>query len=298
MGRENRNLPRRWLVIDVPFLCHRCFHAIPALRHKEVNTQVIYGVFKDLVGLMERFDTSDVVLCFDYGYGIRKKMFPGYKAKRNARKDEEDDEEKKRVREHFRKQMDALRDRYLAEIGFANIQFQKGYESDDLIATCCAAIPEDDSAIIVSADADLLQLIRHNISFYSPATQKMTTLQSFAKTYGFPPSKWWKVKAIGGCRTDEVPGMAPGIAEGRAITYVAGKMKDGAIKTAIRSEKYAANFLRNKELVRLPLAGAKTFPLKPGCRLSEEGWHRVCDELGFRSMLRSRKNNPFFRLCD
>ena len=125
-------------------------------------TGVVYGFLKDIITLKKRFETNYIVFCWDYGKGIRKLISSDYKS--NRHKDKEDDD----FEISFKKQVTLLRTEYLKQIGFRNIFYQDGYESDDIIASVCRNLPDGDKGIIVSADHDLYQLLTANISMYNP----------------------------------------------------------------------------------------------------------------------------------
>jgi 5'-3' exonuclease len=116
---------------------------------------------------------------------------------------------------------------------------------------------------------------------YNPGKKKAVTLQSFSKETGLEPWEWAKVKAIGGCKTDEVPGI-PGVGEKTAIKYILGKLKpDSAAYKAIKANKEIIT--RNRKLVELPFEGTQVFELRTDT-ISDEGWKEVCDALGMSSI--------------
>lgn len=270
-----------WLVIDVSFVCRRAFHTLKDLSHEDVKTGVVYGFFLSVVELMEQFMTQKVVFCFDYGKGIRKTMLPEYKRKRHSK---ELTEEEVAAEEEYRRQVKLLRTDYLKDAGFRNLFFQKGYESDDVIASFTMALSSGESAIIVSADGDLLQLLRPNVSMWNPAKRALVTYSAFRKEYGIHPRVWAHVKAIGGCRTDEVPGVK-GVGEKTALKYLLNQLKpESKVYQKIASVEGAAIAKRNLPLVQLPLHGTEQFSADPTFAPSD-GWERVCKKLGMESLL-------------
>lgn len=275
-----------WLVVDVSFVCRRAFHTLKDLSHEDVKTGVIYGFFLSVAELMEQFMTHKVVFCFDYGKGIRKQMLPEYKQKRHSK---ELTEEELEAEEEYRRQVKLLRTDYLADAGFKNLFFQKGYESDDIIASFTMALASGESAIIVSADGDLLQLLRPNVSMWNPAKRAMHTYKGFRKEYSIHPRVWAHVKAIGGCRTDEVPGVK-GVGEKTALKYLLNQLKpESKVYQKIVSVEGAAIAARNLPLVQLPLKGTNQFAADPTWEASD-GWEKVCEKLGMKSLVNS---SPF-----
>ena len=98
---------------------------------------------------------------------------------------------------------------------------QDRYEADDLIATyACQARERGADVLIVSADKDLMQLIRPGVSMYDPASgtagsagareERRISEAEVVEYFGVPPDKVIDVQALAGDSTDNVPG-APGI---------------------------------------------------------------------------------------
>ena len=185
----------------------------------------------------------------------RCKIFPAYKKKRIIEKSEDDIVLDKIAYPQF----STLRRIILPEIGFKNNFICTGYEGDDIIAKVVLDdgflfCPECD-IIIVTRDSDMWQLISDRVSIFDPQTKKMKTLKSFKKEYGIEPYQWAEVKAIGGCKGDEVPGVK-GVAVGYAIQYLKGTLNDkGKLYGRIVSNPKL--IARNRQLVKLPFSGIK-----------------------------------------
>ena len=279
---------RKYLIIDANYLCHRAKHSTGGLKHGDTPTGVIFGFLKTIIALQAQFRTKHIIFCWDSKTSKREEIFPAYKKKRKNRYKDLTEEEIEFEKE-FRLQMKKLRRVYLKRIGYRNIFCQKGYEGDDLIASVCFNnIKNNDEAIIITADQDLYQLIRFNISFYNPQKGKLLTLQRFKKKYGIIPEWWDCIKAIAGCSTDEVPGVK-GVGEKTAIAYMLNNLKKDS-KIFIKIKKFCWDkesrkklFLRNMQLVSLPFEGVKTFKLKED-KISKQGWKEVVRELGLASL--------------
>ncbi|MCI4678224.1 DNA polymerase I [Rhodoblastus acidophilus] len=92
---------------------------------------------------------------------------------------------------------------------------QDVYEADDLIATYAKQAAEAGADVtIVSADKDLMQLIRPGISMYDPASgereERKIGREEVIAYFGAPPERVVDIQALAGDSTDNVPG-APGI---------------------------------------------------------------------------------------
>jgi len=280
----------KYLLLDCNFLCHRMKHTMGDLSYKGSATGIIYGFLESLSGFQDLFNTSRFIFCWDSKYSKRKEIYPESKANRDKK---EYSEEEIKFDIAFRKQMKKLRTTYLPMIGFKNIFVQKGYESDDIIASICSCkyLDEENEAIIITSDKDLYQCIRPNVSFYNPQTSKILTLQGFKKQYGIHPIRWGLVKSFAGCTTDNVVGIR-GIGEKTAIKYMERELGTYTkAHQAIMSPEGTTIFNRNQKLVILPFEGTQQFKLRRD-KLSEGGWKQVTKLLGMKSI---RDRIPFGR---
>ena len=98
---------------------------------------------------------------------------------------------------------------------------QTRYEADDLIATYCdIAVKAGADVTIVSADKDLMQLIRPGVVMFDPASgdqkakgsrpERLIAEPEVLEKFGVTPDKVVDVQALAGDSTDNVPGV-PGI---------------------------------------------------------------------------------------
>ena len=271
---------RRYLILDCNYLAHRAKHVFGDLSYKGSVTGVVYGFLKDLITLSERFNTQRFVFCWDSKTSKREEIYPLYKAHRRAIEYTKEEQEFYKA---FQSQMYLLRTEYLPTIGFKNIFHQEGYESDDIIAAIAKGIiPKLEEAIIVTADGDLFQCIRSNITMYNPATHKELTLSGFRKISRIHPKKWAKVKAIAGCTTDNVKGIV-GVGGKSAIAYLRGELKHSHYRYKNIKAGWKDIVLRNRALVELPFKGTKT-PKLIQDNISQKGWNKVTKKLGMKSI--------------
>lgn len=277
-------LLRRWLILDCNFLSHRAKYTFGDLSHAGSATGVVYGFLKDIIALIDRFHTDRLLFCWDSRAKKRREIFPEYKANREKK---ELTREERAFDEAFYGQMNLLRSQYLKTIGFRNVYQQKGYEGDDIIAALCQhPLIKKEEAVIVTADHDLYQMIRPNITWYNPKSPgTYMTYSDFFQTFGLTPEKWAEVKAIAGCNTDGIPGIV-GVGEKTAVKYMLGQLKETTkVYTAIKEgEKIIA---RNMQLVTLPLPGT-TIPKILKNDIQQSGWDAVTKKLGMKSIRYAR----------
>lgn len=276
-------MSRTWLILDVNNLAWRAFHSTGGLAHGGEPTGVLFGVLRDLQRFQDEFATRDVVFAFDFGNGLREGSYPFYKESRRKRVFTDAEES---ARNDLAHQITSLRRSYLESLGYSNIFYARGFEADDVIASAVRGLPRGDRAVMVSSDRDLYQLLSRNVSQYSPAAKAgLYTTAAFQAEYGIHPSQWPEVKAIAGCDTDDIPGMA-GVGEITAAKWLRGELR-GAKKDAIDAFVAGPDYRGNLELVTLP------YPNCPGFRPAPDdtspadaavAWTRLCERFGIWSL--------------
>lgn len=266
---------RNWLILDGDNLASRAQHTTGGLENG-----VMFGFFVALKTLQERFATADVAICFDCAPSKREAMDPNYKSSRKVRWEAAPPEEKAE-RNAARCQKHELRDLWLRRAGYRNVFAEPGYEADDLIASVAKSLPKTDSAVVVSSDKDLWQLINGRTCCHNPVTRKTVTLQDFKRDWGVSPPFWADIKAMAGCGSDDVTGIK-GVGEKTAAKFLARKLKVESVAWNRITENTSV-WQFNLPLVRLPFAGCPVPALRPN-RVTPERWGRVCDALGLSSL--------------
>ena len=274
-----------YLLLDVSAIAYRSFYVMGGLSYQGNDTGVIYGVFREIDRLQKRYPDGKIVFCFDGGSEKRKAISSEYKANRRI---DLEDAEKVAARRNFRKQLKQLRKSYLHAAGFRNIFYQKGYEADDLIASFCKghkSVKSADKIVIVTSDQDLWQLLHGSgVIWQNAATGEIITSTDFKKKWKIAPYKWANVKAIAGCSSDNVAGIA-GVGEKTAAKYLAG---DLSTKTkAYQAIHSNTRLSSNLALTKLPFKGTITIhdKLVDDC-ITQSTWNKVMRALGIKSLLR------------
>lgn len=270
------------LILDCHYLCHRAFHAQSDLSFHGIATGVIFGFLKQIGVLKNEFQTDRVGFCFEGDTLYRKIDFADYKMKR-IQHEKKADPERLKARGDLCRQIEALRFHHLRNIGFRNIFYYPGWESDDIMARICQE--EEGEVILVTSDADMYQCLAPNVRMYSPQKKKLFTDKWFTKEYGIQPRQWAVVKAMAGCDTDGVPGI-PGVGEVTALKFIRGELsKTSQIYKTIKSPEAAEIVTRNRRLVELPYEAVPTpSPEWVPEQISQKGWDAVCAKLGMKSL--------------
>jgi 5'-3' exonuclease len=272
-------MPSPWLLIDSNFLCWRAFHAMGGLSFEGEMTGVLFGVFRDILYLQERFSTDRIAFCFDSRLSDRKVKYPRYKSTRAKRYKSMTGEESDKHNE-MRRQLSALRKTHLPAIGFKNVFLQKGKEADDLIACICNEYPRIPK-IIVSSDEDLFQLLDPFTNIWNPNKKKLLTAEWFQATFKIEPYRWADVKAIAGCSSDDVAGIK-GVGEKTAVKFIRGLTNPDskAHESIILNLKTVRD---NMKLVKLPLPDTKPIKLKKD-KVTKQKWNDKAKEFGMDSL--------------
>lgn len=265
-----------WLVLDVHYLAHRAFHSTKGLSWEGRPTGVIFQFLKSIQTFKDEFQTDRIAFCFEHPHLFRRDLHPGYKQRRHKQKSPEE----QRSYSELSIQISELRLRYLPKIGFRNIFYVPGMEADDILASIALNYSMEDRVVLVTADSDLYQCLRKNVMIYSPQKQKLFTKKWFLKHYGFHPRKWAILKAITGCKGDEVPGIG-GVGEITALKFMRGELPaDGRVFRMIKGSEELVK--RNLDLVKLPFKPCPVDLLED--KIDLKGWKDVCRILGMRTL--------------
>ena len=270
----------KYLAIDADNWCWRSAHVFADLSHGEETTGVLFGFLRDLTVAQRKWSPDRVAFCFDTGRSLRERAYPNYKAaRRSVPTDEAMAEEQDQRKDAVRRQILALKGRYLPGLGYHNVFAAKGYEADDLLARVALAMKRDDELVICSSDRDLYQLLTPNVSIWNG--RKEITFQSFHKDWGIVPGLWADVKAIAGCKSDGIVGVR-GIGEKTAAKYLRGDLKAGKkLDVILAGEEIWES---NLPLVRLPYSGCPSTRLVDD-ELSPRAWRELCREKGLDHLI-------------
>ena len=192
-------MKERVCLIDGSGYIFRAFFATPKMTNpKGEPVNAVYGFLNMFLNLTANIKCDYCLVLFDAKReNFRNTIFPEYKATRPE------------LPEDLRPQFDLIHQ----SVEALNLNWlqQEGYEADDLIATFTDhALQQDKEVVIVSADKDLMQLIRPNVSFYDSMKNKFFTPEDVKEKFGVYPELVTAVQALAGDSTDNIPGV-PGI---------------------------------------------------------------------------------------
>ncbi|MCK9570187.1 hypothetical protein M0R72_14680 [Candidatus Pacearchaeota archaeon] len=266
------------LIIDVSAVAYAAFHVMGDLSFEGIRTGVVFGMLRTIVDLQELYSTNRVAFCFDRGSDNRQSISKVYKANRHS----DLDEEQRQAYRNLSNQLFRLRTKLLPMAGFKNLFWQDGYEADDVIASVCRNVPRGEMGIIVSSDADLLQLlVDDRVIIWHLKRKSPITAKKFREEWGIDPFMWSDVKAIAGCNGDNVIGVE-GVGEKTAAKFLRGELKE----TTKAHQAIVLNnnrYRENLKLVRLPFEGTKKFEVVED-EVDGHRWEGLCDRLGLKTL--------------
>jgi len=281
------------LLIDSNYIAHQARFALKNFQYEDIPTGVIFGFLNRVLFLGNKFKTNDIVFYWDSKKSLRKRIYPEYKAKRHK---DLSDEDRRALNIAF-EQFNILKNEILPMIGFVNNITQTGYESDDTIAS--TVINKLGDFVVITADEDLFQLLDY-CNIYNPQKDKLYTRETLVLEKFITPEKYWLVKAIAGCNSDNVKGIQ-GVGEKTVIKYLNNQLnpKSKAYQK-IKNDEFILE--RNKELVKLPFEGTRE-PRIMSNSFNMEMFRDICNTYGLDSFLSDSKlsswdlffNNDFSR---
>lgn len=277
------------LVIDCSSVCYAAYYKLGHLSHHAQSTGVIYGFLKSIELYAKKYETGDIVFCWDSNKSIRRDAYPWYKDRESKRADMP--EMDRRALRVAKNQFVTLQKEVIPAMGFKNSFQADGYESDDLIASV-VMVNEDRDFIIVTNDDDLLQLLDF-ARIYNMPRKLLLSRGGFVREHGIEPQKWAEVKALAGCTSDTVPGV-PGVGKDTARKYIQGKLARGTRRESIMSYAGKKIIERNRWLVTLPLPGTPQCFLEKDDERSSAGFIEMCDKFGMASFLK-RENFAWWK---
>ena len=245
--------PQRLYLIDGSGYIFRAFHALPPMTRPDgTPVNAVYGFANMLMKLMDDLRDASVeesiAVVFDAKrLTFRNEIYKEYKAHRPE------------APEELVPQFAIIREAVRA-FNVCCLEME-GFEADDLIATYAKmAAAENIDVVVISADKDLMQLVRPGVTMIDPMKNRTIGPEQVKEKFGVGPDKVIEVQALAGDSSDNVPGV-PGIgiktaAElilqyGDVETLLA---KAGEIKQPKRRENllaYAELALISKKLVTL-----------------------------------------------
>lgn len=229
-------------LVDGSGFIFRAFHALPPMTRSDgTPVNAVYGFCNMLQKLLNELKAVHVAVIFDAARKtFRNDIYPDYKAHRPPPPPE--------LVPQFALIRQATRAFGVPALEALN------YEADDLIAAYAAQAEAQNRKVrIVSADKDLMQLIRPLVELYDPMKSIPIGLAEVEAKFGVSPEKVVDVQALAGDSTDNVPGV-PGIGVKTAAQLILeyGDLESLLARAGeIKQPKRREALIQNAELARI-----------------------------------------------
>ena len=198
---------RRIVIIDGANSIYRAFFAIPHLEAPDKTpTNAVMGFATMLGKIIREESPSCIIVAFDpRGGSFRRRIFPEYKANREAQP------------EDLSRQIPLVRE--LIEAFQIPVLEVEDFEADDVIATLVETAPKSAHISIVSTDKDLMQLVSDRVELVDHVKNRRFGPPQVQERFGVLPEKLLDVRSLVGDPSDNIPGVK-GIGEKGAAKLI------------------------------------------------------------------------------
>lgn len=238
------NKREKFVIIDGNSLIHRAFYALPPTMQtaRGEHTNAVYGFLSMLFRLIEEEQPGYIAVAVDPpGPTFRHQIYADYKGHRE------------KTPQELGEQM--ARTREILEAMRISVFEAPGFEADDVIGFLAKrAAAEQLEAVVVSGDADLLQLVDDAVEVLL-TRRGITQVDRCNRAYlqerfGLTPEQWVDFKALKGDPSDNIPGI-PGIGDKTARRLLA---EHGSIEGILHAlpgmkGKLKENLSENRDLL-------------------------------------------------
>ena len=283
-------------LVDGSGYIFRAYYALPPLTSpKGIPVGAVYGFCNMLHRLIEKVDGNRLLVVFDASRKtFRQDIYPEYKSHRPQ------------PPEDLIPQFSLIREACVA-FGVPSVEMV-GFEADDLIAAYAkASIEWGDNAQIISADKDLMQLLRPGVTMWDPIKNKPIDEQVVFEKFGVTPDKVIDVQALCGDSSDNIPGV-PGFGPKTSaeLIQIFGNLENLLMRIPeIKQPRRRDLLTQHAELARiskqlvtlddnapLPIAYAEIAPVENNFERRDS----FLKELGFETHLSPSRANGLFSM--
>jgi len=278
-------------IIDAMNYIFRAFHGLPEsiVAPSGMPTNAILGYTRTLLRIIKERKPVYMAAAFESGSSFRTQMFDQYKANRSE------------TPAGLIPQFEFCR--RITEAMGVPVYESEDFEADDIIGTIAERMRLlGHSAVIVTGDKDMSQLVRDEIHVYDLANDRWLDEDGVREKFGVSPSQIPDMLALHGDSVDNIPGI-PGVGPKTAqlILAVCSGVEDMVSLTErlgsapIRGRDRIMMHIRdNMDTIRMSRKLATIccdvpIDVEPRALRYRRGDRRalieLCEELGFRSVL-------------
>ena len=240
---SNLNTDVDYLIVDGNNLAFRSYYGVKYLSNQQqLPVNAIYGFCNSLHTLQQMVPHQHLVVCFDCGRSQKRThILETYKANRSE------------TPEDFKIQIPYIK-RLIPLMGGTCCE-KEGIEADDIIGSLCQKIKKSSlSAVIVSADKDLMQCVCESIEQLIPTPQGWSRMTSndVKQKMGVWPEQIIDFLALMGDAADNYPGI-PGVGPKTATQWLSEYGNLETIYTnlnTLRPERFREILAQSKDLLK------------------------------------------------
>ncbi len=237
------NVSPQLYLLDGSSYIYRAYYGIRDLATSGgMPTNAVFGFTRMLLGLLQENSPDYLAVVFDRPREetFRRKIYPGYKANRDA------------VPEDLVPQLPYIQ-KVVQTLNIPALD-APGFEADDVIATLARRFAAEGIEVtVVTGDKDLMQIVGDGIGLLDTMKEKRSGPQEVLERFGVPPERVPDVLGLAGDTSDNIPGV-PGIGEKTAAELVQrfGSL-EGVLqwKNLVNGKKRQANLLAYEDQARL-----------------------------------------------
>ncbi len=205
-------------LIDGSSYIYRAFYAVRGLANSRgFPTGAVYGFVGMLKKVVNDIRPDYLLVAYDAkGPTFRHELFADYKAHRPEMPDD------------LKPQIAKIKE-VVSAYNIKSLEMT-GFEADDIIAQIVKTLPPDVTAVIVTGDKDLGQLVSDRVTLLDTMKERVTDEAAVREKYGTDPAGLAEVFGLAGDSSDNIPGV-PGIGEKGAVELI---KKYGTIENLLR----------------------------------------------------------------
>ncbi|MCY4523345.1 MAG: DNA polymerase I [Halobacteriovoraceae bacterium] len=212
-------MTKKLIIVDISSFIFRAFYAI-RLLHSSDGTPVnaVHGVTSMLLKLLADYRPTHLFIARDSrGPSFRKKIFPQYKANRQAPPEE--------LIPQF-----GLIEELVNKMKIPNLVLE-GYEADDVIGSAAVQLQNKfDEVLIASGDKDLMQFVGENVKMLDTMKDKIYDRDQVFEKMNVWPEQIVDYLSILGDASDNIPGMKGIGAKGAARLLAQYRTLEGCVQ--------------------------------------------------------------------
>jgi DNA polymerase-1 len=201
-------MPTTVYILDGAYYIYRAYYALGHLTNAEgFPTNALFGFVGMLNKLIASEQPTHLVVTFDpSGPTFRNEIYPEYKANRDE------------TPEDLVPQLPLFR-QIVRGYGIPIFELE-GVEADDVIGTLARHIEsQGHSAVLVSGDKDLTQLLSERVTMLDTMRERRTGPDEVVERYGARPEQMPDVLGLMGDSSDNIPGV-PGVGQKTAAKLI------------------------------------------------------------------------------